>query len=76
RTPKEQLDFITAELKRMFSDFRLGTASRAYDIFMRTSESFHYRGASEFWGRMAAGRTPRGRENIYKGYYEGWFCAP
>jgi len=76
RTPKEQVDFITAELKRMFSDFRLDTASGGYDIFMRTSEPFHYRGASEFWRRIAAGRTPRGRENIYKGYYEGWFCAP
>ena len=60
RTPKEQVDFITAELKRMFSDFRLDTASGGYDIFMRTSEPFHYRGASEFWqdcSRKDAART-------------------
>jgi methionyl-tRNA synthetase len=76
RTPKEHVDYIVGELKKMFGAFGLDTSHGGYDIFMRTTEPFHYEGAAEFWRRAAAGRTPKGRENIYKGYYEGWFCAP
>ncbi|HEX8560124.1 MAG TPA: methionine--tRNA ligase [Pyrinomonadaceae bacterium] len=79
RTPKEHVDYIVGELKKMFAAFGLdggGGGGGGYDIFMRTTEPFHYEGAAEFWRRAAAGRTPKGRENIYKGFYEGWFCAP
>ena len=76
RTPQEHVDFIVGELKKMFAAFRLDTAHGGYDIFMRTTEPFHYEGASEFWRRAAARTTPKGRENIYKDFYEGWFCAP
>jgi methionyl-tRNA synthetase len=76
RTPKEHVDYIVGELKNMFAAFGLDGGSGGYDIFMRTTEPFHYEGAAEFWRRAAAGRTPKGRENIYKGFYEGWFCAP
>lgn len=76
RTPQQQVDFISAELKRMFHDFHLDGEFGGFDIFMRTSDAFHYRGASEFWRRIAAGTTPKGHPNIYKGHYEGWFCAP
>jgi methionyl-tRNA synthetase len=76
RTPREHVDYIVGELKKMFGAFGLDTAHEGFDIFMRTTEPFHYEGAQEFWRRAAAGRTPKGRENIYKGFYEGWFCAP
>ena len=76
RTPKEHVDYIVGELKQMFAAFGLDASHGGYDIFMRTTEPFHYEGAAEFWRRAAAGRTPKGRENIYKGFYEGWFCAP
>ncbi len=76
RTEKEQVDYISGELKRMFRDFGLDTASGGYDIFMRTTERFHYTSVAEFWNKIAAGRTPKGNEPIYKGFYEGWFCAP
>jgi len=76
RTPKEHVDFIVGELKKMFAAFSLDAAHGGFDIFMRTTELFHYEGAAEFWRRAAARRTPKGRENIYKGFYEGWFCAP
>jgi methionyl-tRNA synthetase len=76
RTPREHVDYIVGELKSMFAAFGLDTSHGGYDIFMRTTEPFHYEGAAEFWRRAAAGRTPKGRENIYKGFYEGWFCAP
>jgi methionyl-tRNA synthetase len=31
---------------------------------------------SKFWREVAKSKTPKGREAIYKGHYEGWFCAP
>src|SRR5437667_3423387 len=59
----------------MTDAFGLDTAHGGYDIFMRTTEPFHYAGVSEFWRRMAKAKTPKGREALYKGHYEGWFCA-
>ena len=76
RTPKQQVDFISGEMKRMFSDFGLDTAVGGYDIFMRTTEPFHYEAVRKFWSEIAKNLTPKGNETIYKGFYEGWFCAP
>lgn len=76
RTPKEQVDFISGELKRMFADFGLNTENGGYDIFMRTTEPFHYEGVQKLWRKIAANQTPNGNSTIYKGFYEGWFCAP
>lgn len=76
RTPKEQADFISGELKRMFHDFGLDTENGGYDIFMRTTEPFHYEGVQHLWREIARNKTPKGNDAIYKGFYEGWFCAP
>src|ERR671916_2355471 len=75
RTPKEQADYVVSYFKEMTSKFGLDTEHGGYDIFMRTTEPFHYEGVSELWRRAARARTPKGREAIYKGHYEGWFCA-
>ncbi len=76
KTPKEQVDHISAELKRMFADFGLGPGGGGYDIFMRTTEPFHYEGVQHLWREIAKNKTPKGNDTIYKGHYEGWFCAP
>ena len=76
KTPKEQVDLISNELKRMFADFGLDPANGGYDIFMRTTEPFHYQGVQHLWREIARNKTPNGNETIYKGHYEGWFCAP
>ncbi|MDQ1558207.1 MAG: methionyl-tRNA synthetase [Pyrinomonadaceae bacterium] len=76
RTPKEHVDYIVGELQQSFAAFGLDGAHGGYDIFMRTTEPFHYEAVAEFWRRVAAAKTPKGREAIYKGHYEGWFCAP
>lgn len=76
RTPQEQVDYISAELERMFRDFRLDPGHGGYDYFMRTTREFHYEGAQHLWREIAAGKSPKGNDNIYKGFYEGWFCAP
>lgn len=74
-TAREHADDIARQFKEMFAAFGLDPAHGGYDIFMRTTEPFHYEGVSELWRRMARTQTPRGREAIYKGFYEGWFCA-
>lgn len=76
RTPQEQVDYISGELKRMFHDFRLDPENGGYDIFMRTTEPFHYEGVTHLWREIAKSKTPKGNDTIYKGFYEGWFCAP
>ena len=72
RTPKEQVDYISGEMKKMFADFGLD----GYDIFMRTTEPFHYEAVQKLWREIAGNKTPKGNSTIYKGFYEGWFCAP
>jgi methionyl-tRNA synthetase len=76
RTPKEQADYVVSYFKKMTAEFRLDEAHGGYDMFMRTSAPFHYQGVSELWRRAAEAQTPRGNDAIYKGHYEGWFCAP
>src|SRR5258706_6241337 len=76
RTPQEQADYVVSYYKKMTAAFGLDTEHGGYDIFMRTTNPFHYEGVSEFWGRAAAAKTPKGNAGIYKGYYEGWFWVP
>lgn len=75
RTPQEQADYVVSYYKKMTAEFGLDTAHGGYDIFMRTTERFHYQGVSELWRRVARSKTPKGNDAIYKGHYEGWFCA-
>ena len=75
RTPKEQADYVVNYYKKMTAEFGLDGEHGGYDIFMRTTEPFHYDGVSEFWRRVAKAKTPKGNTAIYKGHYEGWFCA-
>lgn len=70
KTPKEQVDFVSGQYKKMFAEFGLTD----YDIFMRTTEKFHYEGVQNLWRTIAKNKTPKGNETIYKGFYEAWFC--
>ena len=70
RTPKEQLDYVSSEYKKMFAEFGLTD----YDIFMRTTAPFHYEAVQKLWRTIAANKTPKGNETIYKSFYEAWFC--
>jgi methionyl-tRNA synthetase len=75
RTPQEQADYVVGYYKKMTAAFGLDTSHGGYDIFMRTTAPFHYEGVSELWRRCANAKTPKGNSAIYKGHYEGWFCA-
>ena len=76
RTPQQQADYVVDYFKKMTREFGLDTEHGGYDIFMRTTAPFHYEGVSELWRRIAKAKTPKGNDAIYKGHYEGWFCAP
>lgn len=75
RTPQEQADYVVSYFKEMTSAFGLDTEHGGYDIFMRTTYPFHYEGVSALWRRIIKSKTPKGNDAIYKGHYEGWFCA-
>jgi len=70
QTPKQYVDYISGELKRIFQKFGLEN----YNVFMRTTEPFHYEAVQNLWRQIAANKTPKGNETIYKGFYEAWFC--
>ena len=76
RTPQQQADYVVSYFTRMTSAFSLDTEHGGYDIFMRTTYPFHAEGVSKFWRQVSKSKTPKGRDAIYKGHYEGWFCAP
>jgi methionyl-tRNA synthetase len=76
RTPQQQADYVVDYFKQMTREFGLDTEHGGYDIFMRTTAPFHSEGVSELWRRLAKAKTPKGNDAIYKGHYEGWFCAP
>ena len=75
RTPQEQVDFVAGELKKMFADFGLSTENGGYDIFMRTTNSFHHEAVQNLWKQISANKTPKGSSTIYKDFYKAWFCA-
>jgi len=70
QTPQAYVDYISGEMKKMFADFGLTD----YDIFMRTTEPFHYEAVRNLWRKIAENQTPKGNSTIYKGFYEAWFC--
>lgn len=75
RTPQEQADYVVSYFTKMTAAFGLDTTHGGYDFFMRTTEPFHSEGAGELWRRVAKAKTPKGNDALYKGHYEGWFCA-
>jgi methionyl-tRNA synthetase len=57
-------DDIAASFRQMCRDLNITN-----DDFIRTTEPRHHRAAQEIWRRVAAAG------DIYKGDYEGWYCA-
>ena len=57
-------DEIADSFRQMCRDLHISN-----DDFIRTTESRHHRAAQEIWRRVQA------NGDIYKGDYEGWYCA-
>jgi methionyl-tRNA synthetase len=57
-------------LKRIFSEFDLDN----YDIFMRTTEPFHYEAVQNLMARrLPKIKRRKATKRVYKGFYEAWF---
>jgi methionyl-tRNA synthetase len=58
------VDRLAAEFQATWKRLHVG-----YDDFIRTTEPRHIRVVQEIFRRL------RGTGDIYKGYYEGWYCV-
>jgi len=47
----------------------------SHDDFIRTTEDRHKTASQEIWKAIAAGKTPKGNDNIYLGSYSGWYAV-
>jgi len=61
---KQHVDNIVNEFKTAFEPYGLTN-----DHWVRTTDDYHKRAVQELWRRAKA------NGHIYKGQYEGWYCA-
>lgn len=64
-TPKEYVDQVVSVIKDIFD-----MMNTSYDRFMRTTDPYHEKQVQKMFRRMYD------KGDIYKGYYEGWYCTP
>lgn len=64
-TPKEYVDHVAGEIKDLWD--LMGVQ---YDHFIRTTDDYHERTVEKIFKRFYD------QGDIYKGYYEGWYCTP
>lgn len=64
-SPKEYVDNISGGI-REFWDF----LNISYDHFIRTTDDYHEKAVAHIFRKMYE------KGDIYKGYYEGWYCTP
>jgi len=64
-SPQAYVDMIVAGIKKLWATMEI-----SYDDFIRTTEDRHKLRVQEIFKRM------HGAGDIYKGVYEGWYCAP
>jgi methionyl-tRNA synthetase len=62
---------------RVSQNFREMTAlmNVSNDEFIRTTEPRHIKASQAIWRAIAAGKSPKGRENIYLDKYPGWYAV-
>lgn len=64
-TPKEYVDRYSASIRSVWDRM-----NASYDRFIRTTDADHERNVAHIFEKMLA------NDDIYKGYYEGWYCTP
>ncbi|CAK6448213.1 unnamed protein product [Pipistrellus nathusii] len=62
--PAELCDRVSAQFRRLFRDAGVSSTD-----FIRTTEARHRAAVQHFWAAL------RARGLLYKGLYEGWYCA-
>lgn len=64
-TPKEYVDGIVAGIKDLWKMMNI-----SYDKFIRTTDDYHVKAVQKIFKKLYD------QGDIYKGYYEGWYCTP
>lgn len=64
-TPKAYVDNIVAGIKELWSIMNI-----SYDKFIRTTDDYHEKAVQKIFKKLYD------QGDIYKGYYEGWYCTP
>lgn len=70
KNPQEFVDEISERFRNLT---RLMNFSN--DDFIRTTEQRHVLACQELWSRIAANKSPKGRDNIYLDTYGGWYSV-
>jgi len=64
-TPKAYVDRVAGEIKGIWDLMNVN-----YDYFIRTTDDYHEKAVAKIFERFYK------QGDIYKGYYEGWYCTP
>ncbi|MCX7884050.1 MAG: methionine--tRNA ligase [Caloramator sp.] len=64
-TPKGYVDNIVAGIKELWKLMNI-----SYDRFIRTTDDYHEKSVQKIFKKLYD------QGDIYKGYYEGWYCTP
>lgn len=64
-SPKAYVDGVSAEVRRIWD-----LMGASYDHFIRTTDDYHEKAVQKIFRRFYE------QGDIYKGYYEGWYCKP
>jgi methionyl-tRNA synthetase len=64
-SPKEYVDGVAGEIKGIWD-----LMNTSYDYFIRTTDDYHEAAVSKIFKKFYD------KGDIYKGYYEGWYCTP
>ncbi len=64
-TPKQYVDNVAGEIKGIWDLMNV-----KYDYFIRTTDDYHEKTVQKIFKKFYE------QGDIYKGYYEGWYCTP
>ena len=64
-TPKAYVDNVAGEIKNLWD-----LMGADYDHFIRTTDDYHEAAVAKIFKKFYD------KGDIYKGYYEGWYCTP
>lgn len=65
KTPQQFVDEVAGEIKRIWD-----LMNTSYDKFVRTTDPVHVKKVQQIFKKLYD------QGDIYKGYYEGWYCTP
>ncbi|MBR4296208.1 MAG: methionine--tRNA ligase [Clostridia bacterium] len=64
-SPKTYVDGVASEIKGIWD-----LMNTSYDKFIRTTDDYHEKSVEKIFKKLYD------KGDIYKGYYEGWYCTP